>query len=323
MTRKRPLTFRRRGLAPLELVLAIPMLMFVVGLSVIIGVVACWKIRAETIARDAIFSDRSRHLSGWPDYGRPDPLPPEWRVTAATRSVTSGRQLTELDHPVFQNPLIRGPLPGNIGVNSETLDQKNHLRIGHADLTRQLPTLAKLGSFSQHVNQPLLDGKWQYWQLGLGWNNNRRLRSLYDLLNVPAALDEKAKYEQAKQQTIAVYNRPELAVLDRDDELFANGWGRDFHERHSRFCSVDTLDVQQRYTDRLAARIDGQPRPSNPQYDPWGVPKKMTRQFLSMYRDQLRTLQSLPPPLTAAQQAQIAALQQKIDILDAFDKTLN
>ena len=50
----RELAARRRGLAPLELVLAIPLLLFVVALSVIFGAVACWKVRGEVVARDAI-----------------------------------------------------------------------------------------------------------------------------------------------------------------------------------------------------------------------------------------------------------------------------
>lgn len=309
---------RRRGLAPLELVLAIPLLMFAVALCVIIGAVACWKVRAEVQGRDAIFSRR---------YGRGgavDPQPVEWRVATAVRGDRGGRAMTELDHAVFQNPLIRGPLPNAIGVDNEMLDPTNHARVGYAQLTRDPPALGKLGPYSLNVEQPLLDGKWQYWQLGIGNNTSRRVRRLYDLLNVPAAQDEKARYQQAMQQTTAIYMRREMEVLDRDDEFYAwRGSSPDFHPRLPRFCSLDVMDARQRYVERHIPRIDSQPRPSNPNYDPPGVPHRMASAFLGMYRQQLRVLENTPPPLSSAQQAQMAELQRKIAILEDFLASLN
>ena len=307
----------RRGLAPLELVLAIPILMFVLALSVIFGAVTCWKIRGEVVARDAIFSSR------WPGNG--GIAGKEWRVPLATRGVRGGPALTELDHPVFQNELIRGPLPNGIRVDDEMLDPTNHARIGVSHLRRDPPALGKIGPYQVDVEQPLLDGKWQFWQLGYGGNTSRRLRRLYDLLNVPGAQGQKAIYQQSAQQTQAIYMRPALFVLDRDDEFIAwYGWpAPDFHPRLPRFCSLDVQDVQQRYVERHIPRIDSIPRPSNPRYDPPGVPRRMTQSFLSMYRQQLRILENSPPPLSSAQQAQIAVLKQKIQILEDFLATLN
>ena len=83
------------------------------------------------------------------------------------------------------------------------------------------------------------------------------------------------------------------------------------------------MDAQQRYVERHIPRIDSIPRASNPRYDPPGVPRRMTQAFLSMYRQQLRILENSPPPLTPAQQAQIAVLKQKIKILEDFLATLN
>jgi hypothetical protein len=284
--------------------MAIPILMFGLALSVIIGTVACWKVRAQIVARDAIFSRR------WQRDGAPDPQPPEWRVANATRGDRAGAQLTELDHPVFQNPLIRGPLPG-ISVDNEMFDPKNYARIGTARLTRSPPALAKLGPFSLNVQEPLLDGKWQYLQLGYPSNGSRRIRLLYDLLNIAAALDEKAQYDQARQQTIAVYQRPEMAVLDRDDELLA-WYGRlfDFHPRLPLFCSLDTNIVRERYVEPHLSRVAL-------------VPRTMTDRFLALYRSQLNSLPQPPQPLSPAQQAQKAELERKIRILEAFLDTLN
>jgi len=307
-------TRSRLGLAPLELVLAIPLVLFVVALSVIMGAVSCWKIRAETVARDAIFSRR------WPRSWRAneplDPQEPEWRVANATRGDQRGPQLPELDNPVFQNPLLRGPLPG-IGVNSQMLDPTSHARIGWSQLTRDVPTLKRLGPYSLNDRKFLVDGKWQYWQLGYGSNGSRRLRQLYDLLNLPAAASQKSQYKQAEQQTISVYMKPEMFVLDRDDEFIAwRGTAPDFHPRLGVLCALDPNVVAPR-VQQLLARIDGQPRA--PRAVGQGVPRNMANAFLSMYQQQLQYYQSQMPP----DQAKIAELKQKIKILQDFLARLN
>jgi hypothetical protein len=302
---------RRRGLAPLELVMAIPLVLFVVALSVIMGTVSCWKIRAQGVARDAIFSRR------WPRGGPFDPQESEWRVANAVRGDQPGPALPELDSPVFQNPILRGPLPG-ISVNSQMFDPTSRARIGNAQLTRAVPTLKRLGNYSLNVQQFLVDGKWQYWQLGYTSNTSRRLRQLYDLLNLPAAASAKVKYQQAQQQTVFVYMQPALFVLDRDDELTAwYGQPRDFHPRLSRACALDANLLQQQTVPRLLSAIDGQPRLPG-QGKPRGVPETMARTFLSMYQQQLQILQN-----GQGNQAQIAALKQKIQVLQDFLNTLN
>src|SRR5688572_22827853 len=101
---------RRRGLAPLELVLAIPILLFVVGLSVIFGAVACWRMRGQLAARDAVWS--TRH----PRWGTGVPEPIEW-APPAVRRWRAGGNIAALEHQAFQHPVIRGPLPNNLQVN--------------------------------------------------------------------------------------------------------------------------------------------------------------------------------------------------------------
>jgi hypothetical protein len=308
----------RRGLAPLELVLAIPLVLFVVALSVIMGTVSCWKVRAHGVARDAIFGRRFHRY--WHRGEPADPQPPEWRVANAAHGDQGGPALNELDNPVFENPLLRGPLPG-ISVNSEMLDPTNHARVGSAQLTRAPPALRRLGNYSLDVRELLLDGKWQYWQLGYAGNRSRRLRQLYDLLNLPAAAGMKAQYQRAQQHTISTNMRPEMFVLDRDDEFIAwRGWAPDFHPSRGMPCTLDT-ELMEQSVQRLLTQIDGQPR--QPRDNSRGVPENMASAFLGMYRQQLAVLESMPPPLTAAQQARIAELKQKIEILKAFLATLN
>jgi len=313
---RRPKKPSRGGLASLELVLAIPLVLFVVALSVIMGAVSCWKVRGQSVARDAIFSRR------WPRGGPSDPQQTEWRVANATRGDQGGPALPELDNPIFQSPLLRGPLSG-ISVNSQMLDPTSHARVGSAQLTRALPTLARLGNYSLDVRELLLDGKWQYWQLGYDSNGSRRLRQLYDLLNLPAAAGAKAQYQQAQQQTISVYMQPAMFVLDRDDEFIAwYGVARDFHPSRRMPCTLD-VNLAGLSVEQLLSQIDGQPRPANGPGKPRGVPETIANAFLKMYQEQLQVLQNMPPPLTAAQQAQITALKQKIQILQDFLSTLN
>ena len=69
-------TTSRRGLAPLELVLCLPVLLFVLALIVDAGSKSCWKMRGLVAARDAAWRSR---------YGRsganlPNAVP--WRSPA-------------------------------------------------------------------------------------------------------------------------------------------------------------------------------------------------------------------------------------------------
>jgi len=305
--------------------MAIPLLMFALALSVIVGAVACWKVRANVVARDAVFARR------WPRDEphdqlpirwelKPDPAPPEWRVPNSRRDVLPGPQLTELDHPAFQNPIIRGPLMG-IPADSEMLDQKNHERIGNAKLTRSPAALGKLGKYSLNVQSPLLDGKWQFWQLGLANNYARRIRRLYGLANMPIDPHWQARYNAARQAAADAYSQPRGFVLDRDEELRAwFGRSPDFHPRLQRFCSIDPDAVRSQNVERLLSQIDGRPPPGPPYEN--SVPKRMTLTFLSMYRAQLTLLQQTPV-LDPTQMAKMQDLKQKIEIPEAFLATLN
>jgi hypothetical protein len=179
-----------------------------------------------------------------------------------------------------------------------------------------------LGSYSLNVQDFLVDGKWQFWQLGYGSNTSRRMRRLYDVLNIAAASGAKSQYLQAQQQTISVYMQPPFFVLDRDDEFLAwYGSSPDFHPRLGIPCTLD-VDLAQLSVQRFLPQIDGQPRAASGRRPPSSVPKSMTNAFLAMYRQQLQVLQNTPPPLTPQQQAQ-AALKQKIQILNDFLATLN
>ena len=61
--------YRRRGLSPLEMVLALPFLLCIMALMVNFSDVACWKVRSLTVARQAVWgaahgADRQYRSSG-------------------------------------------------------------------------------------------------------------------------------------------------------------------------------------------------------------------------------------------------------------------
>ena len=67
----------RSGLAPLELTLSLPIMLFVMGLMIIVGTTASWKIRTVTNSRQAVWrtidprdGEEDPHSRGWPSAAR-------------------------------------------------------------------------------------------------------------------------------------------------------------------------------------------------------------------------------------------------------------
>src|SRR5688572_28950253 len=92
----------RRGLAPLELVLWLPVFMMVLALMVVFGNAAVWKVRTAFAARDAVWRIRT------PRTGQNDPAPANFRP--ATVNITAGDagNLPSLDDPRIDHPVVRG-----------------------------------------------------------------------------------------------------------------------------------------------------------------------------------------------------------------------
>jgi hypothetical protein len=303
---------RRSGLAPVELVLGIPLVLMVMALSVIVGNAACWKIRAAVVARNEIWSARKPRCDT-----PPDPWPAGWPQSAKMNH-SGSRPLSDLNVPAFQNPLVHGPLP-NVSVNSQLLDPTLSVRIGSDYILRTPPMLAKIGDYSFTVDHPLLDGTWAYWQTGQYGNESRRMPALYP--NTPPQNSaEKAAYDQAYQAIVNASFRSNLAVLDHDEELRAYYTNYpNFHPGIS-FCSLDPTYVREKY---IASRNGLLTRIAN-------VPKTITNRFLSMYRSQLSALKAAlqaaqqsgtPPP--PGIQGQIATLEQKVQTLQDYLSSLN
>jgi hypothetical protein len=292
------------------MVLAIPILLFVVGLTVVFGVVACWKIRGQIAARDAVWS--TRH----PRRGTSVPVPLEW-AAPALKDWRPGGPVAALANSAFEHPVIRGPLPNNLQVNTQLFDPALELRIGEAQTTRTPPTLARLGQYSLNVEQPLLDNKWQYHQMRLGSNTSRRVPHLYpDIPDPPQLRDREMRYQQAQQAIIGSPLQPALAVLDRDQELFAWYYRYyEFHPRFPRFCDLQTDAVRRAYMPGHLLRVDCHTLSGQTPSGAHGVPANLARVFKRMYEQQLAVLQSAMPP---GPPQRIAELERRIRILEAF-----
>jgi hypothetical protein len=304
----------RVGLSTLEMVLCLPILLMVMALMVNLGTVATWKVRGLTVARHAMWSHT------WPRTGASNPRVPDWYwPPRAGISQGAAGNVAELDDPRLQHPVVRGPLPFGIQVNADLLDPSRGLRSGSAEMQRGFPMLGTLGEYHLEAHCWLLDDKWQYQRTGLSRNRQRRIPVLYALAKAPASLS--SAYLQTVTAIIQAPFRADLKPLDDDDEFrYWHGSSPDFHPSLRRFCSLDR-DTVERPVSELIDRIQGK---SERRHRVPSVAERMAQAFISLYQSVIVMLQDAAAdgPLSPAAQAQIAQLQQKIDVLQDFLQSL-
>ena len=221
----------RRGLAPLEMVLSLPILLFVMALMINFDTLASWKVRALSVARNAVWSTR------YPRNGAAMPRPDYWPQTA---SVGTGNleAIAALDDPRVDLPVARGPLPG-VTVQ-QVLDPTPVFRQGTADIERAYPLLAKLGPYNQHAETEFLGNTWQYGEMGLGSNLQQRIPVIYVLPQADPSLVQ--AYETAAEALINANQAANLASLGFPVQ---------------QFCSLDQK-VAQDAVNNLIKKIQGQ-----------------------------------------------------------------
>lgn len=309
---------RRAGLAPLEFVLWLPVLLFVMALMVNYGAMAAWRIRGEIAAHDAGWRTR------WPRQGGGEPDPaPSTAVVTRTEAVNGSGPMMFLDPPLLQAPVVRGPLPNGFVVNP-LLDPLPGPVNGNAHVERKYPLLSKAGSFaSGPINDPLLHGSRTSGEMGIP-NWHRRLRVLYQLPQTDASLSD--AFRQAVMSVFAIPHYRSLSVLDRDaDWLEYRGYAPDFHPRIGQRCTLDRDEVRRREVNRLIDVYD----PARAKWRLGSIshlPGTLTRRFLSMFQATLRQFQAElasdpppPPPRIDYLNLHIPILEQKIDQLEQFE----
>ncbi|MCE9547530.1 MAG: pilus assembly protein [Planctomycetia bacterium] len=311
---------RRRGISSMELVLVLPILLFVAVLIIDSGTLSMWNIRALSAARDAIWKRR------YPQSALA-PRPTNWPAPDATVGTSAVANFDVLDEPSLQQPVARGPLPGAT-VKTNLLDQTRGAVAGTSGLTLRMPVPPNFGTASYNVSHALLDDPWTYDSMGMQGNVLRRTQVLYELAKAPAALSQ--AFVAAVSAVYFASYQADLTPLQHEPDYPRFGYGSpDFQPQLQSFCGLDAESVRSGPVESLIQRIRGNDQPHVA-----GVPETMTRSFLSLYRGAIQKLQSqldANPPLPADQKAQIqqqltalkAELDPKIAQLEDFLSKLN
>ncbi|MEE2706868.1 MAG: hypothetical protein VX988_07440 [Planctomycetota bacterium] len=277
---------RRRGLAPLELVLALPLMLFVMALFINAGTSAAWKVRAQGVARDAIWRTR------WPrNESVPKPQPASWPRSADMDRGTVA-VLRQLDEQDLDLPVARGATVGNARVNRDLLDPTAGGVRGEASIERPRPLLPAVGGDMEYdLDHPLIDGVWTYdktnlssdnpapyryedhfayeeygpqWyenlKMRIGGNDLRRMRVIYDFGETQ--IGDWAAYERAVAETERAVQTTNVLPLSYWITAWegADRYGDpDFSTWYYTYTHIDPETGQSR-TRRTRRRLTGIPR---------------------------------------------------------------
>lgn len=338
----------RAGLAPLELTLSLPIMLFVMGLMIIVGTTASWKVRTVTNARQAVW----RTID--PRDGEDDPHSRGW-PTSARMEIESGSTPIDNDpydeYEVVRGQPLRAPTGEQLQVRESLFDMQAGLTNGVTELTRPFPVMGNMPPRQIHLlrEHPLLAGDWQFREMGLTSNAQRRILFLYPADYGRSLSSFVQRYHEAALAIVQNPLNPILETLDNDDELrnpvpsggltyrppYGIGRAPDYHmpERSprgllihpDRVCSANPSELTQNVINPLVREIER-------------VPNRLTRDFLRMYTLHLRHIDRLldmyNDPNTSPQiREQIAPfvpamnrdkpdLEARIDQLESFQQSL-
>lgn len=347
----------RAGLAPLELTLALPILLFVMALMIIVGTTAAWKARTDTNSRQTTFR------AILPRTGGDDPNPRGWPQQAEMRLDGNGEGYVEFDpyqpHEVVRGDRLAAPTGESVDVLQEALDTQNEILLGVAEIQRRYPMMANMRpeGINPIREYPILNGDWRFSTIrnqndgrGIGGNVVRRVPHMYPSDFEGQLASEIREYQDRAIDLISDPDGSTIDLLDQDQELAQsfprgteyeppyginrspnyflpeNGLTRRNLTQPHRLC---TYDPQRLYTE-LGAAVEAEIR---------NVPQRMTRDHLRMYQAHLSHIErllelledpdSLPPELLAylqskqpAMEANKPRLEEYIDQLESFRDSL-
>ena len=287
----------RKGLAPLELVLSLPILLFVMGLMILIGWAATFKVRTQIHSREAAWRSiwRANPRSDAQAMRNPPGFPPPAEMSVDRSYVPCIRmptiELAQYDsHQVARGPMLIDPRSGTaLRVDRDLLDVRRGMITGRAVVDRGFPVLGQMPprGYRHEVDFPVLDNRWQFWQKGLSSNSARRSLRLYPDLagrwqSVTAA--HTARLGRLAGMLRNGLGRRQMDLFDRDREL-ASFYGsyRDYYPNPPGQARTSAQGDLSRFANRLIQQISGSPRPRNG-LNAAGIPGALTRDFLEMYR---------------------------------------
>ncbi len=269
----------RRGLAPMEFVLWLPVLMLVTALMVNFGTMAAWRLRGEVVSRDAVWR------TSWPRTGanEPRPHPRVWPVDASM-DFDADVPINSLDDTAIQHPVVRGPLPNGFVVKPILDPDERGSMQGTSAIERRFPMLPRLGTYeSGEIRHPQLQRRWSVAEMGILSNESRRVPWLYDLPRTPAQFPQ--AFVSAVQALFNMARFNALRVLDNDADFIRYvGTAPDFHPRisYSLIFTTDPAEVRQRRVLPLVDVLD--PRRGVRLGRISQLPLTMANSFLNMYR---------------------------------------
>lgn len=311
---------KRSGLAPVEFVLWLPILLFTAGLMVVFGTMAGWRVRGEVVARDAAWRVR------WPRTGLTEspPNPKIWPAEAVM-TVEHAGDIDSLNDPDIMHPVAVGPLPNGFEVRPK-LHFKNGAYRGVAEIDQEYPLMSRLGTYeSGRILHPMLDimnvpaeksdspeltdyrnfQEWPNWGMVCSGNVFRRTLSLYRFPSTDQSLP--GAFNNAVLNMLGAPNFEGLSPLDRDEDFMRyRGYWPDFYpyipHPYQRFRSASRrvdldlaiTDRDQVYKDYVVPLIDG--RNSKNQVVLGQIsylPRNLTAQFLALYEGRIKEIEEL------------------------------
>ncbi|MBS0205311.1 MAG: pilus assembly protein [Planctomycetes bacterium] len=292
----RPALHRRAGLAPLEFTLAAPMLVIMMALMINFGVAGAWKVRTQAATRYAAWRTVNERT------GESNPPPPYWSTTAPLTTgggndLPTSSQLwdsqQELLCPCIRGQQLTAPNAQNSVNVPGRLEMDGFVLEGHAILDKPLPLLRTAlpgGRFRFNLKQDVFDNQWQFYSLGIPWNDHIRATIWWDighsdLASMDSAIDSNKQLLDAnlnRLQTSPTHD--DLYPLDNDDEhaRYYSTQAPDFYPRLGGGCESDPMKVYM----SLVSRLDQNGRPSQGSilHRIDRLPCTMSQNFTSMYK---------------------------------------
>ena len=241
----------RAALAPLEIVFVLPLLMMFMGVIIIFGYAATWKIRSEVVARDVAWKARyprhgiynhsslsDREGSNVFELHERSPEWPERRDDneMLESSRDSGQNLADYaNDEVVVAPIVRGAVP-NIEVNNDILDFTRSISEGFADISRPSPIMPETGRVDFLTPNSFMDDEFQFQRMGwsspggvgysMGWGRGSRDIINFDSRRIPVLweLELDFLYDDAALNgaihSINNFRDPIVMAIDEDMDYY-------------------------------------------------------------------------------------------------------
>lgn len=300
--RRSSLRHRRAGLAPLEFVLALPLLLVMATVMINIGDYFRWLTRTQINSRNETWQTLSHRT------GDLNPMPQGWRTPPqATLAHLPGALLRSTP------PLSSSSEP----VTAEMIqgfDTSAGTHWGSAEIDIRIRLLAnrqnagQTGEFELARDNNLLDRLWTYWDLGYISNDDRRSRLLQSMMTEVFSQNLQSGLIAYQNQ---MYALSDLYVLDRDEVFLQYGTPPQYHDFHPslRWCGNPAISACADSCTTDVALVQLGPQ-ADLLRDIRELPGTMAQEYIELYENYLGN-----PNLPTAERVRIAA---EIDRLRQF-----